>query len=329
MTLLLTRGLNLFKIVASYLFSRIIKKPVHWGTPVAASIEPVNSCNLRCPECPAGMKVLTRARGTMQPELFKSIIGQLSPRLSYLTLYFQGEPYMSSHFFDFVAIARKEKIFVSTSTNGHFLGEKSVHQTISSGLNRLIISLDGADQQSYEAYRAGGDFSKVIAGTRLLVNERKRLKSATPEIILQCLVLKSNEHQLAEIKKLGRELGVDKVTFKTAQFNDYEHGNPLMPDSPKHTRYTLGKDIPGSIPAYTLKIPRPDSCFRMWSSCVFTWDGKVVPCCFDKDATHELGDMTRQTFEEIWKGDSYNSFRKKILESRKSIDICSNCSQTF
>ena len=345
MKLWFSRGSNLLKIIFSYLISRISGRVIHWGNPVAMSIEPNNTCNLRCPECPAGLKELTRARGHMQPELFNAILEQMLPQLSWLTLYFQGEPFMSRNFFDFVSAARSRKIFVATSTNGHFLDDDSVTRTIESGLNRLIISLDGAGQQSYEAYRQGGDFNRVISGIRLLVKEKERLKSTTPEIILQCLVLKSNEHELEDIRKLGKSLGVDKVTFKTAQFNDFENGNPLMPENQKYSRYKQQKTVsqtdyagteqfspPRHLatsppPHFTIKHTLPNACFRMWSSCVITWDGKVVPCCFDKDAAHELGDITRKPFSEIWRGKSYDEFRKKILKNRKSIEICSNCTQ--
>jgi radical SAM protein with 4Fe4S-binding SPASM domain len=65
----------------------------------------------------------------------------------------------------------------------------------------------------------------------------------------------------------------------------------------------------------------------MWSGCVITWDGKVVPCCFDKDAKHQLGDLKTQSFRQLWKSKLYQSFRTSILKSRKEIDICQNCSE--
>jgi radical SAM protein with 4Fe4S-binding SPASM domain len=339
------RGFNLLKIISGYLISRITKRVFHWGNPVAASFEPTSRCNLHCPECPAGLKTLTRISGEMSPGLFQSAINSLLPHLSYLTLYFQGEPYLSKNFFDFIAFARSKQIFVATSSNGHFLDELSVIKTIESGLNRLIISVDGADQESYQAYRMGGDFDRVISGIRLLVREKKRLKSQTPKIILQCLMLKSNEHQLGEIRRLAKELGVDKLEFKTAQFYDYQNGNPLMPENPVYSRYRQQKmsqypphsgiqpDVHQftSLPVhqFTLKLRMPNSCFRMWSSCVITWDGKVVPCCFDKDADHVMGDLTRQRFADIWRDKPYHDFRGRILKNRKSVDICSNCSQTY
>jgi radical SAM protein with 4Fe4S-binding SPASM domain len=60
---------------------------------------------------------------------------------------------------------------------------------------------------------------------------------------------------------------------------------------------------------------------------VISWDGLVVPCCFDKDAQHTLGDLKGKSFKEIWHNDSYVQFRKQVLQSRKNIDICANCSE--
>ncbi len=268
----------------------------------------------------------------MDPVLFRSIIDQLSPQLTYLTLYFQGEPYLDPNFFESIRYARSKKIYVSTSTNGHFFSQENISQTISSGLNRLIISLDGTNQEAYASYRIGGNFEKVTEGIRQLVRIKKERHAGTPFIILQFLVLKTNQHQIREIKMLGKQLSVDQVELKTAQFNNYQSGHPLMPDIPKYSRYTLTKSSiqqPSSPTTYQHKNHFPNTCFRMWSSCVLTWDGKVVPCCFDKDAAHALGDMTRQSFQTIWRSPEYHSFRLRILKDRKSVPMCMNCSQRF
>jgi radical SAM protein with 4Fe4S-binding SPASM domain len=306
--------------------------------PLAVSIEPTNTCNLHCPECPAGIHELTRSTGFMTEEIFRKAIDQLYPTLAYLTLYFQGEPYLNKQVFSYIRYARSRGVFVATSTNGHFFNDDSVRQTLDSGLNRLIVSMDGFNQQTYEAYRKGGNFQKVVDGIRLLVNEKKRLKRHNPEIILQCLILSTNEHHLDEIRLLADDLGVDKLTFKTAQFYEYRNGNLLMPENQKFSRYQSKKQHPKStveneiadiIPEFRLKNKLRNSCFRMWSSCVITWDGNVVPCCFDKDADFRLGDLKNQSFKKIWRGEAYQKFRGTILRKRKSIDICCNCTQKF
>jgi radical SAM protein with 4Fe4S-binding SPASM domain len=302
---------------------------MHVGHPLAVSIEPTNACNLHCPECPSGMNQLMRQRGSMKIELFRSVIDQLSPALTYLTLYFQGEPYLNPRFTDFVQYARSKHIFVSTSTNGHFLDREQAETTVQSGLNRLIISVDGTDQNTYAAYRIGGSLEKVIEGIRHLSEARVKLGRANPEIIVQCLVLKSNEHQLTEVKRLGKEWGADKVELKSAQFNQFEYGNPLMTENQRYSRYSAANSGSGSGPAskYRIRNTLPRHCFRMWSSCVITWDGKVVPCCFDKDATHPMGDLMQQPFSKIWRSIKYNEFRQRILSEREKIEICRNCTE--
>ena len=106
MKLLLTRIENAILITFSYVISRLTRRVFHQGKPLAVSIEPTNSCNLHCPECPSGLRELTRARGMMTMGTFRSIIDQLSPELTWLTLYFQGEPTMNSRFTEMVKYAR-------------------------------------------------------------------------------------------------------------------------------------------------------------------------------------------------------------------------------
>jgi radical SAM protein with 4Fe4S-binding SPASM domain len=148
------------------------------------------------------------------------------------------------------------------------------------------------------------------------------LNSKKPYIILQCLILKSNEHLINEITQLSRQLEVDKLELKTAQFYNFKNGNPLMPAIPEYSRYIQNTDG-----AYSLKKKIKNRCLRMWQSVVITWDGKVVPCCFDKDAQHQQGDLNKSSFKEIWNGNNYKTFRKEVLINRKNIDICCNCTE--
>jgi radical SAM protein with 4Fe4S-binding SPASM domain len=315
------RGYNLIKLYSSYYLSRYTGKAYHRGNPFTISVEPTTSCNLRCPECPSGLRKFTRDTGIISHEFYRNIIDQLSPDLFYLILYFQGEPYLNPLFFQMVEDALKKKIYTATSTNAHFLTDSLAKKTVQSGLDRVIISLDGLDQATYEKYRVGGKLDKVLEGTRNLVRWKKALRSKSPYIILQFIVFSINEHQIPELKKLAKELGVDKLELKTAQVYDYENGNPLIPSDDSYSRYKKhnGKFI--------IDNPLNNHCLRMWRGSVITWDGLVVPCCFDKDATHRLGDLKKQKFKDIWRGAAYEDFRNKLFSSRKDIDICRNCTE--
>ena len=317
-----TKVVNAIRIFVSYHFSKISGTPVISSSPISISIEPTTSCNLRCPECPSGLRQFSRPTGMLEDNLFKTIILQLKDKLINLTFYFQGEPYLNPKFLDMVKHASDKGIFTITSTNAHYLSDENAKKTVESKLDKLIISIDGTTQETYEQYRIGGDLNKVLEGTKNMVKWKKKLKSKTPFIVFQFLVVKPNEHQISDVYKLAEELGVDDVKFKTAQVYEFENGNPLIPTQEKYSRYS--KNSEGK---WQIKNKLLNQCWRMWSGCVITWDGLIVPCCFDKDAKHQLGDLKQKKFREIWLSDEYNNFRRSILKSRKEIDICTNCTE--
>ena len=318
--LTIAKSFNAFKVLASYYLSLLSGKVYHWGLPISIAIEPTTSCNLRCPECPSGKREFTRPTGMLTPQFFQKSIDQLANSLCYLTFYFQGEPYLNTHFLDMVTYAHQKGIYTSTSTNAHYLDDENARRTVLSGLDRLIISIDGVTQETYEAYRVGGKLEKVINGAQNIIKWKKQLNSKTPHVIFQFLVVKPNQHQLTEVAQLSKSLGINELRFKTAQVYDYKQGNTLIPTIEKYARYK--KQADGT---YSIKNELANHCWKLWHSCVITWNGVVVPCCFDKDAKHQLGDLNSETFTALWQGKKYAAFRKAVLNSRASIDICTNC----
>ena len=318
----LARATNAGKVAWSYYRSRQRGRARILGKPVSISIEPTTACNLGCTECPSGLKQFTRPTGNLDPMLFESIIDQLKEHLVYLTLYFQGEPFIHKGFLELVRIANQQGIYTSTSTNGHFLSEDNARGIIESGLSRLIISIDGTDQATYEKYRVNGNLSTVIEGVKRLEEMKKRMRSSKPFTEIQFIAFRHNEDQIPEMRKLFKELGSDKLIIKTAQIYDFESKNEIIPQNGSLSRYE--RDEQGE---YVIKNKLLDHCWRMWHSCVITWDGKVVPCCFDKDASHVFGDLKEQSFDEIWYGPRYNEFRNSLLKSRSEIEICTNCTE--
>ncbi len=311
---------NYFLLRSSYLFSAIAGRPFHRGMPASISLEPTNRCNLRCPECPSGLHDLSRPAGNADPGLFMPLIDRLHKRLMHIILYFQGEPFLHPAFFDLIGYACQKGIYTSTSTNAHFLDDENARKTVSSGLHRLIISLDGTDQQTYEDYRRGGDLEKVLSGIRNVVKWKRKLRSSRPYLVIQFLVMKNNEHQIAAVKKLAGELGADRLDLKTAQLAGYKDGHRRIPSNPKYSRYERD-----GLNGWKVKGRMRNRCLRMWTGAVITWDGRVVPCCFDKDATHQLGALTETGFADIWKGEACKAFRRKVFSERNKIDICRNC----
>lgn len=313
---------NATKVLSSYYLSRLLQKPIQWGVPFSISIEPTTACNLRCPECPSGLRAFSRPTGNLRSDFFRKTIDDLHRDLSFLIFYFQGEPYINPDFLDMVQYASQRGIYTITSTNGHFLNEENARKTIESGLDRLIISVDGSTQEVYEQYRKSGKLEVVLQGARNVVKWKKKLKSKTPHLIFQFLVVRPNEHQIPEIYQLAEEIGIDEVRLKTAQIYDYAQGNPLIPNQDRYSRYRRQAD--GS---YRIKNQLLNHCWKLWHACVITWDGVVVPCCFDKDAQYRMGNLQEQSLREVWQQQPYREFRQQLMKGRDKIDICTNCTE--
>lgn len=314
--------MNAALVLCSYYLSRIFNKPISWGLPICLSIEPTTACNLRCPECPSGLRSFTRQTGNLKLNQFKKWLEPVKDTIWSINFYFQGEPYIHPQIHEAIEYASRAGIYTMTSTNGHFLDEEQAKHIVHSRLDRLIISIDGTTQQTYESYRIGGDLKKVLEGAQNITTARKKLKSKTPYLIFQFLVVKHNEHQIADLYQIANEYGIDEVKLKTAQIYNYHEGSALIPEQEIYSRYK--KTEHGN---YVIKNKLNNHCWKLWHSPVITWDGKVVPCCFDKDAHHVLGELEAHDLQSVWRNSNYAMFRKQMLQSRKSIDICTNCTE--
>ena len=315
------RLLNAAKIVASFQISKLIRKPIVWGKPITFSVEPTNFCNLECPECPSGLGALTRPLGLLKFEKFKEVIDQIYGDCFYIQLFFQGEPYINKELPQMIKYAQSKNIYVSISTNGLLINEKKVDLILDNAPDKLIFSIDGLDEKSYQNYRIGGTFKDADSALRLFIKKKKEKMLKNPFVEFQFIVMKQNEDQIEKVFEYGKEVGVDKVVLKTMQVSSYESANNFLPENEDYRRYIVSN---GEV---KMKGKMQDHCFALWRTSVVTWDGKIVPCCFDKDAKYEMGLLNGKSFEEIWNSDKYYKFRKAVLKNRKGIDMCTNCTE--
>lgn len=318
----LRKLINGLMLRTSYYLSILLKKQIIWGKPESLSVEPTNLCNLKCPECPSGNDSLNRPRLFLSESVYKSLIDDGRKYLSYLQLYFQGEPFMHPKISDFIAYAVKRKIFVTTSTNGHFLTPENCKKIVDSGLHQLIISIDGTTQSVFEKYRVGGSLDQVISGIRNLQRAKKESKNKLPHIAIQFVVFKQNEHQIKDIKELARQLNIADLRLKSAQIEDFKNGSDLMPKNEKYNRYS--KTSGGN---YTLKRKSDFKCFRVWTGSVVSAEGDVLPCCFDKEAKYKYGNLNGSTLLNVWKNPTAKDFKSMVWNNPKQIDICQNCTE--
>ncbi len=313
---------NLLKTGSSLLLSALLQKNILWGRPPVLTIEPTNLCNLRCPLCTTGNGEMTRAPGKMSLDTFRQILDKMGKDIFFLLLYHQGEPYLNKDFLEFIRLAKGKNIYCTTSTNAHYFSEQNIRDTIASGLDSMIVSIDGVTQDTYETYRVKGSLEKVVEGSRRFMQIKNELKSKTPLIAWQFLVMKHNEHELPAIKKLAREVGVDRLLIKNIEVRTPEEAKMWLPQNDKYRRYHFDEQH------FEVKNSRKTACPRPWLSTLINWDGSVVPCCFDKNGEYEMGNITTvEDLDDIWRGEAFEAFRTRLVTDRQSIDMCRNCNE--
>ncbi len=331
------RMVNWLRCEVNYALSRMGKVRVT-HRPTFVSVEPANYCQLRCPECPVGMRNIGAhdahlspsggsRRGLLDVTLFAKLRNENARYMHTVIFYFQGEPLLNKELPVLIKMAKKHNLYTYLSTNLQALTPEIAHALIAAGVDHIVASIDGLSEESYQAYRQGGKLSKALQGLRLL-HEEKVVQKANTIIEWQCLRLRTNEHEWEEIRKQYKALGADILTFKTAQFYDYKHGNPLMPTNERYSRYKKQQDG-----TYTLKRNSPfrgvgglrAGCHRLWAGCVIDVHGNILPCCFDKAGQYAFGNLHHQKLADIWNSPQATAFRQRVSKARHTIDICQNC----
>jgi MoaA/NifB/PqqE/SkfB family radical SAM enzyme len=216
---------------------------MHLGLPFHVSMEPTTACNLGCPECPSGLKKFSRPTGKMDLAQHEQWLKELSKTVFYITYYFQGEPFLNPKFLALIQAAKRHRMFTATSTNAHFIDHNNAALIVESGLDQLIISVDGVSQEVYEQYRVHGDINKVWIATAALVEAKRKLKSKTPQLIFQCLAVKPNEHEISSVFEKAKDLGVDEVRIKSAQLYDYQLSGSNLKRAANNDWSTLEKNV--------------------------------------------------------------------------------------
>jgi radical SAM protein with 4Fe4S-binding SPASM domain len=309
---------------------RLIRRAVHpVGIPPILQIEPSNKCNLQCLTCATGAGLLTRPEVLMSFDMYRQVIDQVKDHVFLIAFWSWGEPFINKDAFRMISYAKDKGIYVHTSTNGHFLNSsEKAGKIIDSGLDSLIVAVDGIDQQTYEKYRKNGSLQKVIDTIKYLVAERASRGVSHPRITLRFIVMKHNEHQVEEVEKFAQDLGVDALTFRSAivQRSDIDLKESLTPLSSdyqrfKHTSTTTEKK--GSTK------PCNNYCHRPYANLTVFSNGDVVSCENDFNATLTFGNVGDQPIHEILSSGKAREFYKSFRKDLDQFTFCKECENRY
>ncbi len=291
------------------------------GMPFTYFIDPVNICNLRCAVCPTGLGILGREQGMMDIEHFRAIVDQIARYAYVLELYNWGEPFLHPRIFDMIEYAHQSRISVRTSSNMNHFDARMAARTVACGLDRLIVSLDGSTQETYEKYRRGGNLSRVLKNVSLLVEEKEKQHSPFPIVLIRMLVNRYNEHQIGEVRQISQDLGADGVS--TGGFfvdtTDPDQIKAWLPSDQGQGVYDYSAD----------KLENVWRCSEVWGSMTINWDGSVAPCCWLHRKENDFDSAFVRPLSEIWNGDAYVSSRRVFARGGPregpAETICTTC----
>jgi MoaA/NifB/PqqE/SkfB family radical SAM enzyme len=273
-----------------------------WGMPYRYNIDSTNICNLRCPVCPTGLGTIGRERGRIDFENFKAVVDQIAKYAYVLDLYNWGEPFLHPRIFDMISYAHRCRISVRLSSNMNYFSREMAEKTVASRLDRIIVSVDGSTQETYEKYRRGGNLSKLLSNVGLLVEEKRRQDSLWPFILMRMLINRYNEDQIDELRRIAEDLGVDG--FSTGGFfvdtTDPAQIEEWLPTDEAQSYYDYSAD----------KLENVWSCSDLWEGMTINWDGGVAPCCWLYHKKNDFDNAFEKPVAEIWNGEAYVSSRR-------------------
>jgi MoaA/NifB/PqqE/SkfB family radical SAM enzyme/GT2 family glycosyltransferase len=290
--------------------SKKLKLVNGYGYPYELFIEPTNICNAKCPLCPTGSGQLKRQKGFMDFELFKKIINEVKAHTKKIYLWNLGEPFLHKDIFKMISYAKKFGLYVMSSTNGTvFQKKENIINLIYSGLDRLIVCVDGIDQRTFSKYRKGLKLDLVLKGLTQLSKIKKELGVDNPWIDFQFIVMKHNEQQIGKFEKFARENNLNyvlkKVNLEMVKNINYQE---WLPSNLLFSLYKISKT--GKYILKNLGFKR--TACELWKSLVVNWDGSINPCCYDYGGIINLGNIKNHSLYSIWSSEKLARMRVNI-----------------
>ncbi|HMK37309.1 MAG TPA: radical SAM protein [Desulfomonilaceae bacterium] len=184
-------------------------------------VESALSCNLRCVMCPwKEVRERTHNRAVMERDVWEAVRPHL-PDVVSVDFTGGGEPLLQPRLAQMVAEAKSAGCETGILTNALLLNPNIADELISSGLDWLCVSIDGADKETYERIREGSNFERICDNLAQISRLRR---GAVPKTMINFVMMPANVHQLEDIVRLAGRLGVDQVNFKQCEVIRGAHG---------------------------------------------------------------------------------------------------------
>jgi MoaA/NifB/PqqE/SkfB family radical SAM enzyme len=292
--------------------------------------DPCNYCNLKCPLCPTGLGELGRPQAMLSLDHFKKYFDPLQPYLFETYMHNWGESLLNPQVYSMISYAQDQNVGTNLSSNFVAVNSRDIDNLLACGLEYLVISLDGTNQNSYAKYRVGGNFDRVVSNLSELLRRRAARRQKTPIVEWQFIVMKHNEHEVAEAEILAQRLGVDLLRFIPVGM-PYEFTNRSEVADQWYPTSLQGRSESTHDEQQFGQAGKPGPCFYLYRSMVINPDGGVSPCCVVYRKNRDFADLLPgQPWDvhSIWNNLKYRSARSlysSTVLTGKSATVCDGC----
>lgn len=294
--------------------------------PSAYGIDIGNFCNLKCPLCPTGTNCQDRKKKFMTFADYKIIFDKIKDYAFVVNLYNWGEPFLNKDVFKIIKYTKENSVGVLLSTNLNHMADEMIDKIINLKLDKMVLSIDGASQETYGEYRRGGNFNKVIENLRKIVKRKKELNSNYPRIVWQYLINKKNEQDIKKAKMIAKELGI-KINFlymRTSQLIR-KKGWKL---NKKLNEEWISENFKGSPKEASSTINTKGPCLYPFKQLYVNPEGTTSPCCALYDEKTDFGNLLKEDLKGLWNNNLYISARARFSKQKpknKVFTICDVC----
>ncbi len=292
--------------------------------PSTANFEVSTVCNLKCPMCQHGYGGNLHPNLFMPLDTFKSMWDKVKAFTGNIFLLGGGETFLHPNVYEILEYCKDANIVIHTNAN-----MKLDYDKIIDYVDQIHFSVDGINQKMYEKYRVNGSFEKVISNIRGMVKAKNQRKATSPEILFKFIAFKHTEQYADEAYKLADSLGVDSFRLEPAAFPGLHLGldtyNEYMPTKPEYKRlgYIDFEKNEMCLPRYKDNA----CCTASFISYFVNIKGDISPCCNLSTDPNVItfGNLSENSFEEIWNLPIYQDFRIKVLNDRWQEPKCKGC----
>ncbi|MDT5293784.1 MAG: hypothetical protein QOJ76_664 [Acidobacteriota bacterium] len=305
---------NIFK----YRLNITLQREVIHNYPIEAYIEPTSFCNLRCPACPTGLRLGERPSTAIDENLFKAAIDEVGDYVFLLWMYNWGEPLLHKQTPELIRYAKGKDLKVILSTNLSIkLSDDYIERLVRSGLDTLIVSLDGTSEEAYERYRIGGNFGLIRENMLRIQKAKARAGVSTPDVMWQFLVFRHNEHEVARAREVYREWGADSLKIAPAEMPLAQYNTGFEPSTlPQYNMYDSGNALAKETER---QMNGGKACSWLYGTFVLNPNGKVSPCCAVSAEKNDFGEYRAGgDFFKVWNNATFRQARKLSARFAKS-----------